>query len=74
MGARGQAALAYLGQRYAERGGPVTPRDLAIAVDRYSDNPDEAELLERWLAPRLPGTRRRTSRRRKTTICRDDQG
>lgn len=46
---RREKALAYLGQRYAERGGFITPRDFRVAADRFSDCPDEAALLLTWL-------------------------
>lgn len=49
MGARGQAALAYLGQRYEERGGFITPRDFRVAADRFSATPEEASRLLGWL-------------------------
>jgi hypothetical protein len=53
MGARGQAALAYLGQRYEERGGFITPRDFRVAAQRYSTSAEECSALERWLTSQM---------------------
>jgi len=44
---RYQAALAYLGQRYEERGGFITPQDVKVAVIRYADGNEVS--LEAWL-------------------------
>jgi len=50
---RRDSALAYLGQRYAERGGFITPRDFRVAADRYSDNAEECLALEKWLTSQM---------------------
>lgn len=46
---RHRAALAYLGRRYAQRGGFLTPSDYRIAAVMFSESSQECADLERWL-------------------------
>lgn len=59
MAPRHQAALAYLGRRFSERGGFLTPRDYRAAAVIFSGSTQECADLERWLARTFDGARSR---------------